>query len=122
MAVKENDMLVLVEERLQEWADWSRGSAGSIGYPSRSPIHRMMREGAGAGGGFGPRLLEMPATVQTTESALRDLPDRQRKALKLKYLSTGLRDQDRAKRLRISYEMYRREVERARWFLCGRIG
>lgn len=119
--MSDDSVVEKVEVALQQWADWSRGGVENLGYPSRSPVHKLMREGAGASGGFGPRRLDVPELVERTEAAVVSLPARQREALRLKYLWIGGRDQERAKKLRMSYDSYKREVERARWYVGGKL-
>lgn len=80
-----------------------------------------MREGPGAGQATGRAVISMPDIVETIEQAVVTLPNRQREAIKLKYLRRYMSDRSRAKKLHLSYSMFRRELDRARWFIGGKI-
>lgn len=114
-----SDLMKKVENALVEWGDWSRGGRERLGYPGQSTIYQAMQGHGNAApqrGGF-----EMPVVVARLEAAIRDLPEQEREAVMLRYLRPGLTDKGRAKRLGVSYGTYRIVLERARWFIGGRI-
>ncbi len=111
-----------VEACLSQWAEWNRDGRINLGYPRRTLIHRMMKEGAGAGHAAVAPAEEMPEAVFRVEQAIRALPDLERQAIKLKYLHIYLTDNMRAKKLHKSRAQFFIILDRARWFIRGRIG
>lgn len=69
-----------IDRRLDRWGRYMRTRFDhGLGFPSRSPIHRMMVEGPGAGSG-GERPDEpMPADIAEIEAVLATLERREQK-------------------------------------------
>lgn len=63
----------------------------------------------------------MPPLVEVVEIAIIALPVQQKRAIKLKFCHPDLRDIDRANAMHMALGSYQREVDRARWFIGGRI-
>lgn len=117
-------MIEQVDIAITAWAEWQRQTASpaASGYSGRTTIAKLMEEGAGAaGGGYGQAASDMPPLVEIVEIAIIALPVQQKRAIKLKFCHPDLRDVDRAKAMRMALGSYQREVDRARWFIGGRI-
>jgi len=121
VATKTDSKTEYVEKCLDAWAEWNRGGHTTLGYPGSTPIARLMREGPGAGQASGNCTLEMPEEVQRVEQAVRALPEQEKQAIKLKYLKIYKRDKDRAKIMKISRAQFCIILDRARWFIRGRL-
>lgn len=108
-----------VEACLVAWAEWNR-DGGGIGYASGTLLHRIMREGAILVPSTAQ--FDMPDPIHQTDLAIKALPDREQEAVRLKYLNTHLTDQQRADKMKVSRATFQNMVERAKWFIRGRIG
>ena len=76
-----------IDQRLARWGRYMRmRSDYGLGYPSRSPIHRMMVEGPGAGSQGRVEHQPMPADVAEIESILTALEPRERKLASVIYI------------------------------------
>jgi len=76
----------------------------------------------GPGASQATALLDMPDYISKTDHAIRALPERECEAIKLKYLRTNLTDQQRAEKMDVSRATYQSTVDRAKWFIRGRVG
>lgn len=76
-----------IDQRLARWGRYMRMREDfGLGYPSRSPIHRMMVEGPGAGSNKGIHHRPMPTDVAEIESILTKLEPREQKLASTIYI------------------------------------
>lgn len=124
-----NEDLRWIDERLYQWASWSKNHCLKIGYPTRTCEHRIIVEGMEGAAirkektGVAP--IYMPEEIAQTESAILAIRNpKLRDIIKIKYLKHGT-DAERMKELSIAWSQhlniatYRRMLERALYWLSG---
>lgn len=106
-----------IEKLLDLWRDWSHSSQTG-GFKSRTIEHQLMIEGA-ITRATGSHVFESPE-CERLDSAIAKMPDRMKKAVKLKYLF-GWTNKDAAKTMTMSIPAYRQFINRCRSWLCGKL-
>jgi len=103
---------------LARWREWSQlGVAGSSGYKTRTIEHQLMIEGA-LTKVTGSLMMEDPECEQL-DAAIAKLPDKMKKAIKLKYLF-NFTNKDAAQAVRMSLSGYKRFICRCRSSIISR--
>lgn len=106
-----------LERLLDLWREWSH-SAPSGGFKNRTIEHQLMIEGA-ITRATGSHTLESP-DCERLDAAISKMPDRMKKAVKLKYLF-GWTNKDAAKAMHVSIPTYKQLTYRCRSWLCGQL-
>jgi len=106
-----------IEKLLDLWREWSSTSSTG-GFKNRTIEHQLMIEGA-ITRATGSHTLESPA-CERLDAAISKMPDRMKKAVKLKYLF-GWTNKDAAKAMKMSIPSYRQFTNRCRSWLCGKL-
>jgi DNA-directed RNA polymerase specialized sigma24 family protein len=109
--------LLVVERRLQAWADWARKGGDLPGWPGRSSLQKGV-EAARLGISLEHSRIpiEMPEPVAQVEKVVNRLPAEQREVVLIHYrygeepLEIRIRCANR-----IGVRGYQRQLERARW-------
>ncbi len=104
-----------MEKLLDLWREWA-DACSQGGFKTRTIEHQLMIEGA-ITRTTGSNTLESPACEQL-DAAISKMPDRMKKAVKLKYLF-GWTNKDAAKTLKMSISSYKNFTVRCRKWLCN---
>lgn len=113
----------LMEERelellLDLWREWSHSNDFGLGFKSKTIESELMVSGA-VTRITGSHTMESPE-CERLDAAISKMPDRMKKAIKLKYLF-GWTNKDAAKAMRIAIPTYKQLTFRCRAWLCGRL-
>jgi hypothetical protein len=117
--------LSLTKLRLDRWASAEKRDRLGLGYPTASPIYRLMRDGTAIQAAF-PRLnrlevlTELDREIEETQAAVGRLPDYLRDPLILAYLdprSTA----DKLVELNLSQRKYYDTLDSVRQRLAGKL-
>ncbi len=118
-----NQFMEYVESRLHEWAEWfCKGNWYGIGYPTRSTIEKLMREGF-SGKAYGPRPLPTHESAEEIEKLIMIMAKQNfdmAYALRLQYLTRGsLRAKSNA--FNVSHMTFKYYVGMGKQWLAGRL-
>jgi len=106
-----------LEKLLDLWREWS-SSSQTGGFKNRTIEHQLMIEGA-ITRTTGSHTMESP-DCERLDAAISKMPDRMKKAVKLKYLF-GFTNKDGAKAMRMPIPTYRKFTDRCRIWLCAKL-
>lgn len=119
-----SNRLDYVEYRLIQWADWiKKGNGFGLGYPSKTPEQRLRDMGGIWVKVTGAKPLLSHPAAEEIEDYVRELHDLQpllASTVRIHYLDSGTTDQ-KAKKLAVAYGQYRAQLERAKYWLFGRL-
>lgn len=79
-------MILYIENRLWQWADWSNSGRMINGYPKQTIEHRLVVEGGVLIRGTGMKLEPVNEDAEEIESAVKSLDARMRHFAKRRYL------------------------------------
>jgi hypothetical protein len=100
------------DERLYEWARWSRGGDW-IGLPSVTVLGRVMEQGVLGAGQSGRPTMDIPEHIAEVDRAVSQLAEPLRNVCKAQYLTRGDLPV-KARRLKISRNSFKSRLEIAR--------
>lgn len=105
-------MINWVDDRLAEWGNWSRGSCDRLGYPTQTPIYKLMKLGAigAASHAEQSNVIIMPIDVEEVETLVVKLSAHQQDLIRTKYIDTGT-DSQKAQDLGVSRDCFMRELD-----------
>jgi len=107
-----------LEKLLDLWREWSQSNINGSGFKNRTIEHQLMIEGA-VTRATGSHVLESP-DCERLDAAISKMPDRMKKAVKLKYLFAWT-NKDAAKAMKMSVPTYKQFTTRCRSWLCGKM-
>ena len=107
-----------IDNRLNHWAKWAKIEPNyGLGYPGETAIKKLMRDGVIIRSQYRPEPDDPYA--ETTEAAIREMPEHLRKVIEIYYFEHGSVEQ-KAKKLKMGRVTFHSHLRMAKYWLLGK--
>jgi hypothetical protein len=107
-----------IEHRLNHWSRWAKVEPNfGLGYPSETSIKKLMRDGVIIRSKYRPEPDDPYA--ETTEAAIREMPEHLREVIETYYFDYGSVEQ-KAKKLKMGRVTFHGHLRMAKYWLLGK--
>ena len=116
-------LLVPVDARLWQWADWAKDHGENVGWPKTSVAWRLAHahETGISVAHNPPAPIDMPPAIGETEAAVGRLPEQLATVVIVQYFSSDPFEV-KARRARLNRSEYSRRLDNARWAVKTLLG